>query len=97
MDRWLGYWWWRRVFVDTPHPCVPPSLSLSYTPLSLVPLLSLLLSSPPSPQAVLLWRLRMYCTLLTLMLPYINPNFPLQCDVCDEVLLVSHITLSCGL
>ena len=50
---------------------------------------------PTRCQEVVLARLRMGCTLLTHMLPYIAHAFPPQCITCHITLSIDHILLHC--
>lgn len=47
-------------------------------------------------EEVILARLRMNCTFITHMKPYIDRVFPPQCDTCGGILSINHILLFCG-
>ena len=53
-------------------------------------------SRPTRREEVVLSRVRMNCTRLTHLTPYINRAFPPVCQDCDTVLSISHLILRCS-
>ena len=47
-------------------------------------------------EEVALARLRLNCTRLTHLTPYIDKVFPPQCNTCNEVLSIRHILCNCS-
>ena len=51
---------------------------------------------PTRREEIVLSRVRMNCTRLTHMTPYVNRTFPPNCQTCNSILSISHLILHCS-